>query len=106
MVKNAVCAEVGVESGYFSAQILSRTAPRKLHLFDLAISQIRYDRYPALLLAIEAGVLQLHQGRSVDIISTFPERAISIGSTSMEITPLPGSLRISGRPFGSLSLKG
>jgi hypothetical protein len=33
MLVQAVCVEVGVvQSGYFSAQILNRTAPRKLHL--------------------------------------------------------------------------
>jgi SAM-dependent methyltransferase len=73
MTKSAVCAEVGVESGYFSAQILKRTAPRRLHLLDLDISQIRYDRYPELVSAVESGVVQLHQGRSVQIFSTFPD---------------------------------
>jgi SAM-dependent methyltransferase len=73
MLVRAVCAEVGVQTGYFSAQILNRTAPRKLHLLDLSISQIRYDLYPELRSAVESGTVQLHEGSSAQILSTFPD---------------------------------
>jgi hypothetical protein len=70
----AVCAEVGVQTGYFSAQILNRTTPRKLHLLDLSIAQIRYDLYPELRLAVGSGIVELHEGSSAEILSTFPDR--------------------------------
>jgi LPS sulfotransferase NodH len=75
MPKKSVCAEIGVQTGYFSAQILDRTAPKKLHLVGLDISQIRYDLYPGLRLAVESGVAELHQGASAHILSTFPDRS-------------------------------
>ncbi len=73
MLVKAVCAEVGVQTGYFSAQILDRTSPRKLHLLDLSISQIRYDLYPQLWSAVESGIVQLHEGSSAQTLSTFPD---------------------------------
>jgi hypothetical protein len=73
MPEKAVCAEVGVQTGYFSAQILNRTAPRKLHLLDLSIAQIRYDLYPELRSAVGSGIVELHEGSSAQILSTFPD---------------------------------
>jgi LPS sulfotransferase NodH/SAM-dependent methyltransferase len=73
MPRKAVCAEVGVQTGYFSAQILNRTVPRTLHLLDLDISQIRYDRFPELLSAVDSGSVILHQGASARLLSTFPD---------------------------------
>ena len=33
--KNGVCAEVGILHGHFSNEILSRTNPKELYLFDI-----------------------------------------------------------------------
>jgi SAM-dependent methyltransferase len=74
MPEQSVCAEIGVQTGYFSAQILARTAPQALHLIDRDISQIRYDRYPEIQSAIQQGVVKLHQGASPDILAAFPDR--------------------------------
>ena len=74
MPQQTVCAEVGVQTGYFSAQILARTAPQALHLIDRDISQIRDDRYPEVQSAVQQGVVKLHEGASADILATFPDR--------------------------------
>ena len=68
----AVCAEVGVETGYFSAQILERTRPRALHLIDMDLSQIRYEEFP-IQPAIDAGVVNLHQGDSAQVLQSFED---------------------------------
>ncbi len=72
-----VAAEVGVAAGEYTQAILDRNRPRVLHLIDLWGS----DRYrPGLEAirtrnagAIAAGAVRIHQGRSVDVLATFPE---------------------------------
>jgi len=40
--KNAIIAEIGVDKGYFSEQIIKTTIPKKLHLID-CWSDTRYN---------------------------------------------------------------
>jgi hypothetical protein len=71
--RNAICAEIGVATGLFSGYLLRATTPAKLHLIDL-------DFGP--LLPLEAGLetgiaeerVELHQGDSAQILTTFPDR--------------------------------
>ncbi len=42
MKKNAVCAEIGVNKGDFSSQIIQITKPKKLHLIDAWGDEKRY----------------------------------------------------------------
>ena len=70
--KGSICAEVGTETGYFSAEILTKTTPKLLHLLDLNLSAIRYDLYP-LREAIDRGQVVLHEGDSSTLLSTFPD---------------------------------
>ncbi|HIF08442.1 MAG TPA: hypothetical protein EYQ81_00345 [Sneathiellales bacterium] len=44
LAKNAVCAEIGVWKGDFSAQILKITAPKQLHLVDPWKFQSQFPR--------------------------------------------------------------
>ncbi len=76
--KNGVAAEVGVNAGNFSRQILSITQPQQLHLIDLWDS----SRYPEALMKkvagdfareIDAGIVKIHRGYSVDILKSFPD---------------------------------
>jgi len=68
--QGSVGAELGVETGYFSAQILERVDPRALHLIDCDLSRIQYDRFP-IRSAIDAGKVTLHQGNSSDALQHF-----------------------------------
>jgi SAM-dependent methyltransferase len=70
--KGAACAEVGVETGYFSAQILERTRPHVLHLVDRNLSLIQYDKFP-IKSALDVGVVRLHQGDSSEVLRTFED---------------------------------
>jgi hypothetical protein len=72
-----VAAEVGVAAGDYTSAILERNRPRMLHLVDLWDS----ERYRAGLKVIQerhrdlisAGRLQIHRGKSVDVIARFPD---------------------------------
>ena len=72
-----VGAEVGVASGEFTAEILSHARPHKLHLIDLWDS----GRYAAGLAhvreafsaEITSGSVEIHQGRSTDVLSSFDD---------------------------------
>ena len=69
---DAVCAEVGVQHGCFSEQILCRTSPARLHLIDVDLSQIDHDRAPHIAAAIDQCVVHMHEARSPDMLGTFP----------------------------------
>ena len=89
--RGAVCAEIGVWKGDFSARILRHTRPRALHLIDpwlfqpdcpehpyggrVAGNQADMDRIHQ---AVEerfgnAPGVVIHRGASADILSTFPD---------------------------------
>lgn len=76
--KNGVVAEIGVDRGDFSEQILRVTAPAKLHLID-AWSSKRYhqglqkfveDRFAA---GIAQGIVEINKGLSTDMAAHFPD---------------------------------
>ena len=76
--RGAVVAEVGVAFGDFTARILERSSPRKLHLVDawesdrfrdgLAQLQKRYSK------EIENGSIEIHRGLSTERLGEFPDR--------------------------------
>jgi hypothetical protein len=75
--RSGVVAEVGVADGGYTREILERNRPCVLHLIDLWDS----DRYLRGLNAIrtqhaaliDAGAVQIHQGRSTDMLAAFPD---------------------------------
>lgn len=77
MPKNGVVAEVGCAFGDFSAEILKRATPAKLHLVDLwgseryedGLRQIREKLAPQ----IAAGSVEINRGMSIDVLKTFPD---------------------------------
>jgi len=77
MPSNAIVAEIGVAYGDFTAEIIARTRPYKLHLIDLWEGD-RYgpggdkviSRFRAL---IDSGTIEINQGRSVDILNGMPD---------------------------------
>jgi SAM-dependent methyltransferase len=64
--KGGVVAEVGVETGGFSAHILASARPAELHLIDLTFAATRQD-----VLAHPAA--RRHEGRSDAILAGFPD---------------------------------
>lgn len=76
--KGAIVAEIGVDEGVFTEQILNRTSPRKLHLIDSWATE-RF--HTGLKLAIEEkfsariaeGSLAVHRGLSTEVLSTFED---------------------------------
>lgn len=69
--KQGVCAEVGVFLGDFSAEILERTRPERLHLID--IDQRFIDGGRARFRAeVDSGRVALHTGDSSTILRSLP----------------------------------
>jgi hypothetical protein len=76
--KGGVVAEIGVDRGDFSEQILRVTAPAKLHLID-AWSSKRYhqglqefveDRFAA---GVAQGIVEINKGLSTQMAAHFPD---------------------------------
>lgn len=78
MPKNAVCAEIGVDQGVFSRQILEVTEPRKLHLIDPWAEPHHGINHSKVLETfddrIASGQVEVHRGRSQDLYDRFPDR--------------------------------
>jgi SAM-dependent methyltransferase len=68
--KNAVVAEVGTQTGYFARMIIDVTQPVTLHTIDIDWSIFEREKF---LQEIESGVIQIHEGDSVEILSQFPD---------------------------------
>ncbi len=70
--KGGVMAEIGVDQGSFSLEILTRCQPEKLHLFDIDISRLSN---PAILRELDQGSprLKTHVGDSSYNISKMPD---------------------------------
>jgi SAM-dependent methyltransferase len=66
MPKGGIVAEVGVETGRFSAHILASAQPAELHLLDLTFAATQPDvlAHPA---------VTLHEGASADVMARFPD---------------------------------
>jgi hypothetical protein len=67
-----VCTELGVQSGRFTRQILTRCRPAKLHLID--INLLEFEIKELFQPEIQAGVIHLHEGDSSTILATFPDQ--------------------------------
>jgi|AntRauTorckE6833_2_1112554.scaffolds.fasta_scaffold11572_3 hypothetical protein len=77
MPKNAVVAEIGVDQGEFTQQIIDQTSPSCLHLVDVWSSD-RYDpeleyvvrrRFQS---QLDAGVIRIHKNLSTNAVTDFP----------------------------------
>jgi predicted O-methyltransferase YrrM len=65
-----VWAEVGVDKGDFSREILARTKPFKLHLIDLEPDRLEPENVAK---ALEQRVVEMHAGDSAVQLATFPD---------------------------------
>jgi hypothetical protein len=80
MPKNAICAEIGVNKGEFSKDILRITHPKKLHLIDAWGDASRYHDdlkfFVNKLFAeqIESGQVEINVGFSTEVLKKFPDR--------------------------------
>lgn len=76
--KNSVVAEVGTQYGHFSEEILSIAKPEKLHLidynFDFFKQGLSQTENSLLQDGIEQGTIELHEGDSSTILSSFPDK--------------------------------
>jgi predicted O-methyltransferase YrrM len=70
--QGGVMAEIGVDRGDFSLEILNRCKPSKLHLFDIDISRLVNTEVRAEL-AAENSRLQVHVGDSSTNVSKMPD---------------------------------
>lgn len=77
--KNSVCAEIGVNQGEFSAEILKHASPKKLHLIDAWADTERYhdglrklveDKFYS---EIIQGFVEINRGFSTDVLNNFPD---------------------------------
>jgi SAM-dependent methyltransferase len=70
LAAGGICAEVGVHTGNYSAEILMRARPQKLHLIDIDLRQFAVkERFAS---EAAAGVVHFHEGHSVDMLNAFP----------------------------------
>ncbi|MEM9272330.1 MAG: class I SAM-dependent methyltransferase [Cyanobacteria bacterium P01_F01_bin.143] len=70
MPKNGVVLEVGTQYGGFAKDILSINRPKKLHLCDINFDIFDKEYFVPY---IEDGIVELHEGRSHDILQSFPD---------------------------------
>ena len=68
--KNAICCEVGTDTGKWAEQILRYSKPTELHLIDVQFHNFKRAAFTS---ALEAGVVSLHQQDSVKGLSRFPD---------------------------------
>ena len=66
MVPNSICAEIGVEDGFFSEQILKYSKPKKLHLIDIDISK-SYSKFK------DYSNVEFNEGSSKEILKDFKD---------------------------------
>lgn len=79
MPKNAICAEIGVDKGEFSEEILRETSPQKLFLIDAWNDQVYHNGLRDLVLKkfkneITSGLIEIKIGYSTDVLSDFPDQ--------------------------------
>lgn len=69
--QGGTCAEVGIFRCDFSAEILRRTHPSRLHLIDISRSscELASQRFAS---ELAAGTVVVHQGDSSTVLSEFP----------------------------------
>jgi hypothetical protein len=71
MKTGGVAAEVGVQAGAFSRNILQICSPARLHLIDIDLrSHSISEKFKA---EVDAGVVELHEGDSSSVLRTFPD---------------------------------
>ena len=71
MPKNGTVLEVGTQYGYFAKSILEHNQPQKLHLCDISFELFRKEYFTPF---IDNHTVELHEGRSHDILSKFPDK--------------------------------
>lgn len=80
MPKNALCAEIGVDRGQFSEEIIKITQPTKLHLVDAWGDPLRYsdelkqsvrEKFSN---EISEGKIEMNIGFSTTVLKTFPSK--------------------------------
>ena len=75
MPAHSICAEIGVDRGVFSEEILETVNPRKLHLIDpWDYYSARYDIVCRKFAnRVESGQVQIHNGKSQLLYDLFPD---------------------------------
>lgn len=76
--KNAVCAEIGVDQGDFTEQILAESAPKLLHLVDnWATRDYREDKFNAVqqrfAKPLSNGQVHVHRKLSLEAVADFAD---------------------------------
>lgn len=74
--KNGIAAEIGVAFGDFTAEILRRNQPAKLHLIDLWGSERYSPGFVKITTTfeaqIESGQVEINRGMSIDVLASMP----------------------------------
>lgn len=111
MPQEAICAEIGVNEGEFSSEILDRRNPKKLHLIDAWGDGDRYhDRLKIQVEKkfeneIQNGKIEINHGYSTVVLKTFPDLYFdwvyldtdhSYQTTAQELTILKQKVKVSG----------
>jgi hypothetical protein len=82
MPKGGVCAEIGVDRGEFSEQILQILMPQKLYLIDAwgdpnrytdALKDLVRQKFKA---EIQSGLIELKIGFSTEVLKTWPDQSL------------------------------
>jgi len=76
--KNAIVAELGVNKGDFSKEIIDRTMPKKLHLVDIWNTKryhegLKNEVEIKFAKEIETGQVQINIGLSTEVVDQFPD---------------------------------
>jgi hypothetical protein len=75
--ESSIGAEIGVDKGEFSRQIVDIVKPRKFHLIDCWDSERYSDSYNHVITnlkkEIQSGTVEINRGLSVDVLNSFPD---------------------------------
>ena len=78
MPKNSVCAEIGVNQGQFTEEILEVVQPKKLHLIDPWAGEDHAGNYEAVCDKFkdqtESGQVEIHREKSQCVYDHFPDQ--------------------------------
>jgi methyltransferase family protein len=108
MPQGAICAELGIFRGDFSANILRITKPATLHLVDVAerAIEIARERFAS---ELSAGQVEVHHGDSADVVLSMPDACldwiyIDAGHFYPEVKKDLDAARLKVKPDGLIAL--
>ena len=75
IAKGGIAVEVGTQTGFLAKEILKRMQPEKLHIIDIDYTPFDHEYFKPF---IDKGQVELHEGDSATILSSFPDKSFDL----------------------------